>query len=630
MTDGSRTPSNRLPTLKNARDRIGDVLRIARWEVARGVDTVDRRAFALGLVALLLAAGVFGSLAVTGVDGVALDHDIYRVGVSPDSPYYAPVTESPSLEAVSPRANHLDVRVENGRFWHAGTRKGQAASTALRSAVQSYNDEQMTAEPNQSAAFPVFVDLRYVKQGLGIGGAGANSVGSGTGSNGATDHGTSGQGTASVGSDGTGAGSADTGSGGRDNAQSAGSQNGALPVPGVGNGLFASSASGSPADIRPPFPFGALVLAFAFLVPMNFVVQTYGSTILNERVNRRGELLLVAPVSANDVVIGKTLPYALAMVGVTVVIALAIGGGVVSVAAVVPIGLLFLAATFVAGMFARSFKELTFLTVTISVFLTSYSFVPAIFTNVTPIALISPLTLVVRELQGDPISVVQYGFSTGPFYLTAAVLFLLGVGVYREEDMFTQRPVPLKFLDALDSRIRGPSSMAVLSALFVPFVFVAELLALAVLFVLPLSASIPVLLVVIALVEELAKSVHVYAGFAKSRFRRTPRTALKFGALSGFGFFLGEKLFAVVQLVGLQTIPLGRATFLPSGISSGAAGVDASLGVALLLAPLVLHTVTTSVASLGASRGRRWYVGALAVAVLLHAGYDLTVVTALG
>ena len=66
----------------------------------------------------------------------------------------------------------------------------------------------------------------------------------------------------------------------------------------------------------------------------------------------------------------------------------------------------------------------------------------------TPIALISPLTLVVRDLQGEAVALGEYLFSTGPFCLTAGTLFAMGAGVYREEDMFTQRPVPLEFLDA--------------------------------------------------------------------------------------------------------------------------------------------------------------------------------------
>jgi ABC-type Na+ efflux pump permease subunit len=397
----------------------------------------------------------------------------------------------------------------------------------------------------------------------------------------------------------------------------------AAPDLGGASGFLGGDTSGSPASISPPFPFASLVLAFAFLVPMNFVIQAYGSSILNERVNRRGELLLVAPISPGDIVAGKTVPYLAGIVGITVLIAAAIGGGPVSVAAVIPIGLLFLASTFVGAMFARSFKELTFVTVTVSVFLTTYTFVPAIFTNVTPIALISPLTLVVRDLGGDAISLGDFAFSVGPILVAAIVMFLLGAGVYREEDMFTQRAVPLKFLDALDSRISRPRSIATLSALSIPFVFIAELLAIAVLFVLPVDVTVPLVLVAVAVIEELAKSLHVYAAFEKARFARTVRVSLLLGALSGLGFFVGEKFTAIVQLVGLPSLTLGQAAFAPSGI-----GLATAAG--LLVAPLVLHAVTASVTALGARRGITAYAAALVGAIGIHVVYNLQVVTYLG
>jgi ABC-type Na+ efflux pump permease subunit len=287
-----------------------------------------------------------------------------------------------------------------------------------------------------------------------------------------------------------------------------------------------------------------------------------------------------------------------------------------------------LAATFVGAMFARSFKELTFVTVAVSTFLTSYAFIPAVFTDVTPIALISPLTLVVRDLKDVPITLGQYAFSTGPVFLCAGVLFLVGAGVYREEDMFTQRSVPLKFLDALDARLSGRLSVFLLTALSIPFVFVAELLAIAVLFALPGGVSIPVLLVVIAVVEEFAKSLHVYAGFVNSRFEASIRSALVLGGLSGLGFFVGEKATAVAQLVGLQNVqPLGEVTFATAGV-----GVD--LGplavVGLLVAPLALHVVTASISAIGAQRDLTSYLAAVTVAVIVHAAYNVGVVVTLG
>jgi ABC-type Na+ efflux pump permease subunit len=346
--------------------------------------------------------------------------------------------------------------------------------------------------------------------------------------------------------------------------------------------------------------------------------------MLSERINRRGELLLVAPVSRGDVIVGKTLPYFGAAIGVATLITLALQGSHVSVLAVVPLALLFLSSTFLGAMFARSFKELTFVTVTITVSLTTYAFVPAIFTDVTPIALISPLTLVVRDLQDQAITLGQFVFSTLPPTLTALVLFGLGAGLYREEDMFTQRPIPLKVLDAFAGRIKRKRSVALVTAALLPFVLVAELVVVAMLFALG-EASVPFILVAVAVIEEVAKSLHVYAGYAHAKFDDRLRTALTVGALSGLGFFVAEKFVLIAQLVGLGDLPAGRAQL----------GAQATLNtnlplpviaVALLVAPLVLHVVTATISALGARRGKRSYLTAMAIAVVVHLAYNLTVV----
>ncbi|MDY7081471.1 MAG: PrsW family intramembrane metalloprotease, partial [Halobacteria archaeon] len=239
---------------------------------------------------------------------------------------------------------------------------------------------------------------------------------------------------------------------------------------------------------------------------------------------------------------------------------------------------------------------------------------------------ISPITLVVEELQGKAVGLGDYVFSTLPLYLTSGVLFGLGAGVYREKDMFTQRPVPLKALDAIESRIYRRMSTLKLSMLFIPFVFAAELLALATLFALPFGVSLPILLLTFAFIEEVAKSVHIYAGYEGSHFKRTTPTALFLGFLSGLGFFIGEKLTLVTQLVGIPELPLGRAGF------SSASAVDASplILVAFLFAPLVLHVVTASMSAVGIRYGRKEYVVAFVIAVLTHTAYNLTVVNFIG
>ncbi|PSQ39267.1 PrsW family intramembrane metalloprotease [Halobacteriales archaeon SW_5_70_135] len=602
------------------RFRPRKVLRIARWEVSRTAGTVDRRTLVV-TAALVVVAALVGPAAV---GGVALDDGIHRVGVSEDSPYRPVVEQHAELAAGPPtrsayESGRVDVLVVDGEVVRPprSDRTGRAAYDALRSAVEAFNDDLLgravdEGRADAEAAFPVDVRLRYERRTRAVGSVGSDGDGSGDGDTG-TDGGSGGNGDGD-GNDGDAGGS--VGGGGAP-----------LGVPALG-GPGGGSTQGSPSSITPPFPFASLVLAFLFVVPMNFVIQSYGSTIMEERIDRRGELLLVSPVSPAEIVAGKTLPYPLALLSVSVAVAALVGGGPLSVAAVLPVALVFLAATFVGAMFARSFKELTFVTVAVSVSLTAYVFVPAIFTEISPIALISPLTVVVRDLQGTGVSAGEFAFSTGPFLLTALVLFALGAGVYREEDMFTQRPVHLKALDALAARVRSARGVALWSALFVPFVFVAELLVVALLFAVSASVSealvLPLLVAAVATVEEVAKSAHVLAGFEAARFRRGLRTAVVVGVASGLGFFLGEKLTVVVQLVGLPDLAVGRA------VAPEAASATPLVTLGLLLAPLALHTVTATIAAVGASRSRTAYLATLPVAVLVHWTYNLAVLGVVG
>ncbi|WP_435073701.1 PrsW family intramembrane metalloprotease [Halorubrum sp. HHNYT27] len=632
--------------------RLRRVLRVARWEVARAGGGVDRRTMLAALALLVVAGGVLGGgLAVDAV-GLDVDRDVYRVAVDGDSPYADAVEEAPSLTPVSINSAVLgetaDLVVYDGARNGAletvavrasDTRKGEAAAAEFREAVEAHNERLMAAEENATAAFPVVVTLQYVGRTSGLDDGSTLGGGDAGGPDGSADGGGDGSAGGDGGSDTSESGDETTVDG--PTVRDAEAPGGGFAVPSVGGGTFGADTVGSPGSISPPFPFVSLLLAFIFLVPMNFLIQAYGSSVLDERTNRRGEPLLVTPLSPVDIVAGKTLPYVAAALLVTTVIAVAVGGGALSVVAVLPVALTFLAATFVGAMFARSFKELTFVTVGVSVLLTTYAFVPAIFTNVTPVALVSPLTLVVFDLQGEAVSVGEALFSTVPMALGAALLFGLGLGVYREDDMFTQKPVVRKFLDALAvrlspveeatlvdladrRRLRALGSVAFLTACTIPFVFVAELLAVATLFALPVTVSIPVLLVTIAFIEEVAKSVHLYAGFERGVFARTDQVAVAVGLASGLGFFLAEKATAVVQAIGLTDLYVGRAAF---GSVAGVSGLSPLAVAALLFAPLLLHGFVTTVAAVGASRDRTAYALTLALATLLHAAYNFGVVS---
>ncbi|MGB9953819.1 PrsW family intramembrane metalloprotease [Haloarcula marismortui] len=620
------------------------LLRVAKWEVTKNAGGVDKRTIVV-MALSLVAMGAVAAIAVSGGTGAGMDDGIYRIGVDESSPYYDVAANDSTFGVREPDPAAIERRQQE--LLYRGTQlqsvpqtaKERAALAELRDSTAQYNDRTLARDDNQTAAFPVSVTLIYEQQSGSSqfdprsGGNGGES-GSESSDSDRTSTGDSGD---SSGTSGTGGATA-SGVGNGGTAGGSGANLGA-----IGARLTGDVQGGTPSDISPPFPFESLVLAFLYIVPMNFVIQAYGSSMLSERLNRRGELLLVTPASRGDIIGGKTLPYLAGAVGVAALITAALrfgniapAGSYVAVLAVVPLVVLFLSATFCGAMFARSFKELTFVTVTITVTLTSYAFVPAIFTDVTPIALISPLTLVVMDLTGQPIGLSSFVFSTAPPLLTGLVLFGLGAGLYREEDMFTQRPIPLKVLDALAGGITGRRSALKMSVVLLPLVIVAELAAIAFLFVLDSvslnvfgtnqSLGIVLVLGVIVVIEEVAKSLHVYAGYEHARYERTLRSALGVGALSGLGFFIGEKGLLIARLSDLESLPIGEAALqgatLPAGLPLWVAGL-------LFLLPLALHTVTAAISSVGASRGRRAYVTALTVAIVVHFAYNFAVVSTL-
>ncbi|MFW5957144.1 MAG: ABC transporter permease [Natronomonas sp.] len=630
------------------------LLRIARWEVTSGVGQFDRGALAVGIAALVFVVAV-GLVGATG--GVAVEDGLYRVGVTPDSQLAAPldsdtafaveVVESDELEDIGLTSGHYDVVVLGNTVYPSvrdgkPTEKSFAAISAMRSSVKGYNDRQLSAEPNASAAFPVVVTIEYVSRESVDGvpslediettsddetsdgdslGDDSDSESSKTDApeldDGGSDDSATGDGTDPAGTD-----SETT----TDEEVTPSNTDGGPDIGGL-DVFDTGGTTGSPSDIQPPFPFQSLILAFVFVIPLNFLVQAYGSSMLSERLGRRGELLLVSPISPTDIVLGKTLPYGIAATAITVAIVGGIrilGGdaGVLSVIGVLPLALLFLSMTFLGAMFARSFKELTFVSVTISVVLTTYAFVPAIFTETSSVAFVSPLALVVRDLAGTGATFGQVAFATGPPSLTAVVCFVLGLGLYREEDLFTQRPVHLKAIDSLAGRIRRPRSLVLVVGMLVPFVFVAELLAVALLFALPLAVSLPAIFALVAIVEELAKGLPVYAGFLHARYKRTFPIAVATGLAAGSGFFLAEKLTLAVQFVGLSDLVIADAAF-QTGFGTGSLPVI----VALALAPFVLHVVTATVSSIGASRDRTSFLVGLGAAIAIHVGYNLAVVS---
>ena len=146
----------------------------------------------------------------------------------------------------------------------------------------------------------------------------------------------------------------------------------------------------TPDQISPPLPFDSIILVFLFIFPLYFMSQFYMMSIMNERVGRRGELLLSTPARPSAIILGKALPYFIGMVGISALLTLWIKASPLIVLPLIPVILFFLAVALLIGMISRSFKELSFISIFFSTIATSYLFFPSIFANIHVVSLISP------------------------------------------------------------------------------------------------------------------------------------------------------------------------------------------------------------------------------------------------
>lgn len=588
------------------RQALGRVVTVARAEVGRTGGSFNRKTSILLLVLGLVTGAL---LPVVTQGGLDFDSGIYRVAITPDSPLlpavqqarvFRLVAEPVGVETVD--AGRAELAVTATTVYAQESQKGQAALAALKQAAKDYSYRNLRQEDDLAAAFPVRVEVRYepqdvnAPQGLPTGGelpqpsaptATGTSTGSGTGTSGAAP---------------------------------------ALPEDGTDQGfslLPPETTLSTPETLAPPFPFRSLLLAYVYLIPMNFIVQVYAGSAIAERLGRKGEALLASPARRWEIIAGKALPYFGLMMLIAAGITVWIGGGILSFIAVAPLALAFLSLEFVGAMFARSFRELTFLTVFTSVLITIYAFLPAVFTSVHPIALVSPISLVVFDLRGDPVTLGQVLYATLPLTFFSFMLFVIGAALYHEEDLFHQKPVLAKAVDAIARRVNGLRSGFGLSFLLIPLVFVIELLLVTFLFAWPVSVGLVGILLAVALVEETFKGIPSYAGLRRGRI--SPKKAIAFGALVGLGFFAAEKGFLLASLVGLLDVPAAAAVFGSSGALAGVGGASLFLLAALLVGPLVLHVATASLTAWGAGQGKRTFAMTFVLAVAVHTLYNLAV-----
>lgn len=588
------------------------VLTIAKYELLRSATQMRRDLIpvAVGLFVLLLLVSGFAAQS-----GMHLSDGLYTVGV--DDPAFASVlAKDPRFvvyqgdaSVLARERGTLDLVVVGGQARAASTPRGQAAQKALRQVYDAYVASVYSAEPDLFAAYPLWIDTEEVKSEVDFSAtAGGQQVGLRPDTSSPTPEGTV--------------------------------EPVAEPPPGIGvtadelrrelvqdaasddrlnryTDMLQSGTDGefrTPAQLSPPLPFDSIVLIFVFIFPLYFTSQFFMMAIMNERIDRRGEALLASPVHPALVLLGKGLPYLVGMLLVSTVLLLVLGAPIVILAVLLPVILFFLAAALLIGMTARSFKELSFVSIFFSTVATSYLFFPSVFANVHAIALVSPMTLVVYALQGTPITLTDYLYSTVLFYLVAGVLFYAGARNFTEERLFSQsRPLTRirEFISSALSDRHPYASLFLLSALLIPFVFMAQMMALTLFFNLPMPWSILLLLVSAAFVEELAKSLGLYALFARSERFRSWRVLVPAGVAVAFGFLAGEKLLLFATLVQITESVFGTVLFT---------------SLQALWMPLLLHLAGVLIVGTAVlAGGRRGYVPGLVLATAVHVLYNLAV-----
>ncbi len=371
-----------------------------------------------------------------------------------------------------------------------------------------------------------------------------------------------------------------------------------------------------PSLMQPPVPLAQIIITFLYVVPVFFVSLFFTSGFTEEKINRKLIVLLSAPVTRLQVILGKMLPYFAYSVVIIIAITLALGGDLLlGVAIFVPVMLFIFSIYLMVALTYRTFKDQTFFSVLALSVVTVYLVGPAMFVGVNDLSYISPLTLAVEMYRGESFSVGEYFLAETPLLLIFGQSLFVGTRVLNEEYLMGFKPLPTKVAQALYfiiDRNHLSTSVFFLSLFMVPVVFMVQLSSIALISNLPALFTLWFLVVISVVVEELAKSAGIIILLRHGIVKSWP-DILKLSLLSALGFLIGEKL-----LLYLALSVLSESVFISAIFGSG-----------LLVMPLILHMVTTFLVCLITARlGIRYFPLAVLVGTVIHTMYNLLVIGA--
>ena len=365
-----------------------------------------------------------------------------------------------------------------------------------------------------------------------------------------------------------------------------------------------------PSLTPPPLPFEQVIVALLYILPMTFISIFFTSSFMEEKINRRLTILLSAPITPFQIIFGKMLPYVVFTLAAIAFIAVQTNANVLLTLAIfLPTTLFIFAIYLMVPLFYRTFKDVTFIAMLVTTLTTAYLVLPAIFTDVTDLSFVSPLTLAVKMYRGEFFGWREYLFPSLPMAAIFGFSIYAGTHLLNEEFLIGYKPISQKIGDAiylLMSHTKLYLSVPLWSVLVIPGVYMAQIIVLAFAADLPLGLTLGVTLFVSALVEEIAKSVGIVMLMDHGKIKTT-RQVLWYAFLSVLGFFVGEKLLVLISL----------SVVLQASISSVLFGTGL-----LLFLPLIAHFIFTTIVTLLRAKAKLSYATTLIIGATIHFLYN--------
>ena len=490
---------------------------------------------------------------------VSLGSGLYRVGVSGDVPAiqdsrFSVVPVDPNEGKALLERHDIDVLIDGAQVTSRDDDRSQFAVRALKQYMEKEELVRVGNSYAEGAAFPLRVGINYLKPDQAQGQAG-----------------------------------------------------GAAPAAAKPEVVIIPSLT------PPPAPFTQVLIALLYIMPITFISIFFTSSFMDEKINRRLTILLSAPVTPFQIILGKMLPYAVfALVSTALIAVLTKGNVLLALAIFAPTTLFIFAIYLLVPLFYRTFKDTTFIAMLVTTLTTAYLVFPAMFANVNDLAYISPLTLAVKMYRNEPFGWREYLFPSLPMAAIFGFAMFAGTRMLNEEFLMGYKPITRKISDAIYlmmAHAKPYFSVPLWSLLVIPMVYMTQIVFLAFATNLPVRLILSFTLGASALIEEVVKSVGIVV-LAEHGVVKTTRNIIGLSFLSALGFLVGEKLLLLISISMVSQARVSGALF--------GAGL-------LLFIPLIAHFVFTTIITLLRTKVKLPYALALIVGTLVHFAYNVYV-----